>query len=92
MGLGLPANSADFSCLRDCGKPKLFVQGERDQFGAREKVEALVASLAESHRKQTTLVFIPGADHFFAGRLAAVDQAVRAWLLERHPALAPARA
>ena len=90
IGLGLPANDSDFSYLRDCPKPKLFVQGERDPYGAQKKVESLVASLPDSHRQQTRLVFVPGADHFFTGQLAAVDQAVRAWLLERHPELASA--
>src|SRR5690348_14145651 len=30
--------------LRDCGQPKLFVSGGRDQFGPRAQLEALVAS------------------------------------------------
>lgn len=89
IGLGLPANYPGLSFLRTCGKPKLLVQGERDQFGAREKVEALVAGMSELHQKQTTLVFVPGAEHFFTGKLTAVDQVVRAWLVERHPELAP---
>ena len=88
IGLGLPANSPGLSFLRTCAKPKLLVQGERDQFGSRENVEALVADMPELHRKQTTLVFIPGADHFFTGKLTAVDKAVRAWVVECHPELA----
>ena len=88
VSLGLPANDSDLSYLRDCSKPKLVVQGERDQFGAREKVEALFAEMTEEARKQTRLVFVPGADHFFAGKLRQVDRALRAWLLERHPRLA----
>ncbi len=59
IGLGLPANYPGLSFLRSCSKPKLLVQGERDQFGARENVEALVAGMPEFHRKQTTLVFVP---------------------------------
>jgi len=88
IGLGLPANHSDFTYLRDCPQPKLFVQGDRDPYGAPEKLESLVASLPDRHRQQTKLVFVPGADHFFTGQLKAVSQAVRAWLLERHPELA----
>lgn len=41
-----------------------------------------------AHARQTTLVFVPGADHFFTGKLDQVDAALRAWLLERHPEFA----
>lgn len=88
IGLGLPANTADLAYLRACAKPKLFVQGERDPFGAQDKVEALAAAMPETERKQAALVFVPGADHFFTGKLAAVEQAVRAWCVARHPELA----
>ena len=87
VALGLPANDTDFSYLRECAKPKLFIQGQHDPFGARAKVKALVAGLAG----ETKLVVVPGADHFFTGRLAAVDAAVSAWLRERHPELGAAQ-
>ncbi len=91
VGLGLPANEADLSFLQACAKPKLFIQGDRDQYGARLKVEALVAAIAEAHPQEIRLVFIADADHFFAGKLAQVDRALGAWLRERHPELHPAR-
>jgi alpha/beta superfamily hydrolase len=62
--------------LRDCPKPKLFVSGARDQFGPREKLEALVASLPEPKK----LVLIEGGDHFFEGRLREMREAVEAWV------------
>ena len=80
VGLGLPVDSSSLDYLRECTKPKLFIQGRKDQYGAREKVEALFAELPEPKR----LVFVEGADHFFAGKLSAVDSALRAWLEERH--------
>lgn len=80
VGLGVPVNRSDFSYLRECSKPKLFLQGSRDPFGARKKVEALFATLPEPKR----LVFIEDADHFFARRLDQVDAALRAWMLHRH--------
>jgi alpha/beta superfamily hydrolase len=83
VGLGLPVNDSDLSYLRGCTKPKLFIQGERDQFGARDRLEELFAALPEPKQ----LEFVPDADHFFTGKLAAVDRALRAWLVARHLAL-----
>src|SRR5215472_8151059 len=78
IGLGIPANSSDFSFLRQCKKPKLFVHGSKDQYGAVEKVKRLVASLpGENH-----LVVVPGVDHFFAGKLEQLDAAIANWLKE----------
>ena len=71
-----PARVYTFDFLRECQKPKLFVSGARDPFGPREKLEALVASLAEPKQ----LVLIAGADHFFEGRLRELREAVEAWV------------
>jgi alpha/beta superfamily hydrolase len=67
-----------FEFLRDCGKPKLFVSGGRDQFGPRAKLEVLVASLPEPKK----LVVIEGADHFFEGRLRELREAIESWVKE----------
>lgn len=83
IGLGIPVNSSDFSFLADCPKPKLFVHGANDQFGARKKVEETVAGLAGEKR----LVVVEDADHFFAGHLDEFNAAITAWLTERHPVL-----
>ncbi len=90
VGLGLPANTANLSFLPACAKPLLIIQGERDPFGAREKVEALVAEMHQAHPGQAELAVVPGADHFFAGKLDQVDAALRAWLKQRHPELTAA--
>jgi alpha/beta superfamily hydrolase len=84
IALGTPVNSTDFSYLRHCEKPKLFVHGEKDQFGEIGKVEALVESLPGKNR----LVVVTGAEHFFAGKLNQVDEAIRSWLEDRHPEIA----
>ena len=67
-----------FDFLRDCTKPKLFVSGARDQFGPRNKLEALVGSVPEPKK----LVIIEGADHFFAGRLHELREAIESWIRE----------
>jgi len=83
IGVGIPVNSSDFSYLASCGKPKLIVQGTSDEHGVWQKVEPVVAHAAG----YTRLVFVQGADHFFAGRLEELDQAITAWVVERHPEL-----
>ena len=87
IGLGTPVNNTDFSFLRRCAKPKLFVHGAHDEHGEIGKVEALVESLPGEKR----LVVVPGADHFFAGKLEQVAGAIRRWVVERHPEIARAQ-
>jgi uncharacterized protein len=86
IGLGTPVAPAatenqlprtySFDFLHTCAKPKLFVSGSRDPFGPREKLEALLASASDPKK----LVLIEGADHFFAGRLHELRQAIEDWL------------
>jgi uncharacterized protein len=67
-----------FDFLETCHKPKLFVSGGRDQFGPREKLEALMASVPQPKK----LVVIEGADHFFEGRLRELRAAIETWVGE----------
>ena len=84
IALGTPMNSSDFSYLRHCGKPKLFVHGANDEHGDVEKLESMVESLPGENR----LVVVTGAEHFFVGKLDKVDAAIRAWMTERHSEIA----
>jgi alpha/beta superfamily hydrolase len=86
IGLGAPVNSSDFSYLRNCDKPKLFVHGANDEHGDIKKVESLVESSPGDNR----LVVVAGADHFFVAKLDQVDAAIRVWLKERHPEITAA--
>jgi len=79
IGLGLPVNQADVSFLESCIKPKLFVQGGLDQFGAIEKLRTVVARLPEPKK----LVEVAGGDHFFVGKLEQVSRAITEWTAER---------
>ena len=79
IGLGAPVNNADFSYLRECLKPKLFVQGANDQFGDPEKLRTIVAALPG----QNKVVVVEDADHFFAGKLDQVYAAIATWMSER---------
>jgi uncharacterized protein len=78
IGFGIPVNRSDFSFLSQCNKPKLFVQGSNDEHGAVERVRALVASLPGDNH----LVVVEGADHFFAGKLHQLDDAISTWFTD----------
>jgi alpha/beta superfamily hydrolase len=68
VGLGLPV-SADgrhytYEFLGASGAvPKLFVCGDQDQYAPKAPLEAVLASAPEPKR----IVWVEGADHFFAG-------------------------
>jgi len=83
IALGTPVNDSDFSYLQSCAKPKLFVHGENDEYGDVRKVESLVDSLPGENR----FVAVPGADHFFTGKLDQLDRAITGWLTARHQEL-----
>jgi uncharacterized protein len=83
IGLGIPADSSNMTFLRECTKPKLFVQGANDQFGSRENVELLFRTLPEPKE----LTFVENADHFFTGHLGEMAEAIDAWLNKIRPEL-----
>jgi alpha/beta superfamily hydrolase len=74
--LGLPlARVGDAAFLSAVRVPRLFVQGERDVFGGAEAMRRLVDPLPEPR----SLVVVPDADHFFTGKLEALQTAVARW-------------
>ncbi|MGB2672870.1 MAG: alpha/beta family hydrolase [Candidatus Acidiferrum sp.] len=79
IGLGAPVNNADFSYLLQCEKPKLFVLGANDVYGAPDKLKRLAASVPGENR----VVIVEDADHFFVGKLDQVDRATQDWMNER---------
>jgi len=81
FALGFPlARGGDVATLQAPAQPRLFVQGELDQFGAGEALRRLVEPLPPPRE----LVVVPAADHFFEGQLDALQAAVAAWA-ERRP-------
>lgn len=81
--LGLPTNFSghryQYSFLKDCGVPKLFLSGDRDQFAS----AADLAQIAEAAGEAGKLALIPDADHFFSGQLAPMQRALAAWVKEQ---------
>jgi uncharacterized protein len=89
VGLGAPVNSSDFSFLAGCNKPRLMLQGELDQFGAPEKLQALVKTFPAKIKNETQVTVVPNADHFFTNHLPEVNENLTQWLIARHPNLSP---
>jgi uncharacterized protein len=72
--------------LAAAAQPTLFVQGEHDAFGSAEELRALVDRLPGPPR----LVIVAGSDHFFAGHLDELHEAVASWAALRPWDPAPA--
>jgi alpha/beta superfamily hydrolase len=80
FALGFPLRMLDeTSFVAAVRAPRLFVQGEHDAFGGRDEITRFVEPLPEPRR----LVVVPGADHFFAGHLEELQQAVAEWAASR---------
>lgn len=78
LGLPVSAEGRDYTYkyLPACTQPKLFISGDHDQYGPVAGVEAVVATATEPKQ----LVWIPGGDHFFLGKLDQVQAAIIDWV------------
>jgi len=70
LSVGTPARMYDYGFLATLNIPTLFVQGDRDEFGSLAEVHALSAL-----NPLFQLAAVPGADHFFTGRLPLLQEA-----------------
>jgi hypothetical protein len=80
LGLPLLASGRHYAypSLPECPLPKLFLSGDRDQYGPPSELESVVRDAAPPRR----LLFIPRADHFFTGQLEPMQAALSGWLKE----------
>ena len=85
IALGLPthADGRDYRYrfLQEARLPKLFLSGDRDEFGPAGQLAEVAASAAPPRK----LVFIPDCDHFFNGQLEPMQDALGGWLKEQVP-------
>ena len=81
ISIGTPVGKYDFGFLAACRKPILFVHGELDEFGSPEELKRVISQLGPGIDAQ--LVIIPNADHFFAGHLEELKQAITNWAEKR---------
>jgi alpha/beta superfamily hydrolase len=80
VALGYPFLSrAEAASLDEVRQPRLFVQGENDEFGPGEALRSLVGALAPP----SEVVVVGGADHYFTGHLDALHAAVASWAARR---------
>jgi alpha/beta superfamily hydrolase len=81
--LGLPTEGFGqrfrYAFLADCRLPKLLLSGDHDEFAPAEQLQA-VADTAADPRK---LILVSDSDHFFSGRLEAMQQEFAGWLKEQ---------
>ena len=75
--IGTPINKYDFSYLRHCEKPMLFIHGTQDEHGDVAKLEKLVPQVRNAES-----VIITGADHFFTKQLEGLEETIRGWAEE----------
>jgi alpha/beta superfamily hydrolase len=80
VSLGTPISAEGrqygYGFLAECTLPKFFVSGERDQYANAQALRAVVESLPEPKE----LVLVPGADHFFEGKLPEMRAAIETWI------------
>jgi len=73
IAIGLPLATESGRDVPFPAVPALFVSGERDGYGPPDVLERFVAGRAP-------VVIVPGADHFFEGRLDALGEAIAGFL------------
>ena len=81
ISIGTPVDKYDFSFLKDCRKPILFVHGDNDEFGSIENLNILVALVAEN--TDAKLVVFENCGHFFDNHLTQLKDAIHDWTLEK---------
>jgi len=81
VSIGTPVDKYDFSFLKQCRKPILFVHGDTDEFGSIESLNSLVAQVAEN--TDTRFVVFENCGHFFDKHLEELKNTIRDWTLEQ---------
>ncbi len=72
IAAGFPASLEDSAGLGHCDTPRVFIQSRHDEFGPVPAMEAYFAALAGPKQ----LIWVEAADHFFAGGLDQLEEAV----------------
>ena len=70
--VGFPTRDSDSGYLESCAVEKVFIQSTHDQYGPKAELEQLFTRFAEPKK----LIWVNATDHFFAGGLDALEQAV----------------
>ncbi len=87
IGVGVPVAALNISQLAGCDKPKLIVQGARDEYGPLSDLEAWFARLPQPK----ALTVVPDADHFFTHQQQQLLDAILAYFRSGASALGTLR-
>jgi uncharacterized protein len=83
VALGLPVHAEGrdytYEFLESCGKPKLFISGTHDRYGPKAQLQTVI----DSAQPPKDLIWVEGADHFFAGKLDLVQKAIADWYTKK---------
>lgn len=74
IAVGFPTSRGHFDYLANCTVPKYFVQSTVDEHGPKHELQAAFEWFAEPKR----IEFIEAGDHFFAGALDRLEDAIQA--------------
>jgi uncharacterized protein len=72
LGIAPPLSRYDFEAVRTSGKPKFFIQGERDELCPLKDMQEFYARASEPKE----LAVIDAADHLFDGKVLEVGDAI----------------
>ena len=72
IAVGFPTVYKDRSYLEGCAVPRYFVQSTNDEFGPITELEPMVNALPQPRE----LILIPASDHYFAGGLQQLEDAI----------------
>ena len=85
-----PANMYDFSFLAPCPASGLIVQGDKDEIVPADSVQKLIDKLRQQKGVTIRHEIVPGANHFFNGRMDEMVRHVGSYIdtamLENSPA------
>jgi hypothetical protein len=79
VSIGTPVDKYDYSFLRECKKPILFVHGDADEFGSIASLKKLYAGL----ECEKELIVFENCGHFFDKHLNELKNAVRDWTVKQ---------
>ena len=79
ISIGTPVDKYDYSFLRKCEKPILFVHGDRDEFGSTESLRRLYDNL----ECEKELIIFENCGHFFDKHLNELKDAIRNWTIRQ---------
>jgi len=74
IAAGFPTVYKNRAFLDNCTVPRIFVQSTRDQYGPVEELNSILETLPEPKQ----LIWIEAQDHFFAGALEQLEEAIAA--------------